>query len=118
MHQPSLAKIIALGARIWHNHGPIANMKKETKANEAQLLELLKKVLPKATHDAQLAGKIYQAVELELGLVRAHPERQPHPELELSRSGLWDCPANGVSGLTRRAGARREGLASDDGDTE
>jgi hypothetical protein len=30
------------------------------------LLDLLKKVLPKATHDPQLAGKIYQAVELEL----------------------------------------------------
>src|SRR6266481_1092669 len=42
-------------------------MKKETnKATEAQLLDLLKQVLPKATHDAQLAGKIYQAVELEL----------------------------------------------------
>src|SRR5260370_27552691 len=42
-------------------------MKQETnKATEAQLLDLLKKVLPKATHDAQLAGKIYQAVELEL----------------------------------------------------
>lgn len=42
-------------------------MKKETtKATETQLLDLLKKVLPKATHDAQLAGKIYQAVELEL----------------------------------------------------
>ncbi len=42
-------------------------MKKETNKNtEAQLLELLKKVLPKATHDAQLAGKIYQAIELEL----------------------------------------------------
>ena len=42
-------------------------MKKETKqSNEAQLLELLKRVLPKATHDAHLAGKIYQAVELEL----------------------------------------------------
>jgi hypothetical protein len=42
-------------------------MKKETnKATEAQLLDLLKKVLPKATHDAQLAGKIYHAVELEL----------------------------------------------------
>src|SRR5579883_1807180 len=36
------------------------------KATEVQLLELLKKVLPKATHDAQLAGKIYEAVELEL----------------------------------------------------
>ena len=42
-------------------------MKNETKkTTEAQLLELLKKVLPKATHDAQLAGKIYQAIELEL----------------------------------------------------
>ena len=33
---------------------------------EAQLLDLLKKVLPKATHDPQLAGKIYQAIEHEL----------------------------------------------------
>jgi hypothetical protein len=42
-------------------------MKSETKkTTEVQLLDLLKKVLPKATHDAQLAGKIYQAVELEL----------------------------------------------------
>lgn len=42
-------------------------MKKSTQKNtEVQLLELLKKVLPKATHDAQLAGKIYEAVELEL----------------------------------------------------
>jgi len=42
-------------------------MKKETnKTTEGQLLDLLKKVLPKATPDAQLAGKIYQAVELEL----------------------------------------------------
>jgi hypothetical protein len=42
-------------------------MKKDTKkTNEAQLLDLLKKVLPKATHDPQLAGKIYEAIELEL----------------------------------------------------
>jgi hypothetical protein len=42
-------------------------MKKETKqSNEHQLLDLLKKVLPKATHDANLAGKIYEAVEHEL----------------------------------------------------
>jgi len=42
-------------------------MKKEqTKGTESQLLNLLKKVLPKATHDPQLASKIYQAVELEL----------------------------------------------------
>ncbi|HYG34345.1 MAG TPA: PASTA domain-containing protein [Clostridia bacterium] len=42
-------------------------MKKETKkTNEIQLLDLLKRVLPKATHDPQLAGKIYEAVEQEL----------------------------------------------------
>jgi len=42
-------------------------MKKETKkSNEVQLLDLLKRVLPKATHDAQLAEKIYQAIESEL----------------------------------------------------
>lgn len=42
-------------------------MKKETnKTTEAQLLDLLKKVLPKATHDPQLAGKIYDAVATEL----------------------------------------------------
>lgn len=42
-------------------------MKKESKkTNEAQLLDLLKRVLPKATHDAQLAEKIYQAIEGEL----------------------------------------------------
>src|SRR5581483_2264435 len=42
-------------------------MKKDAKkSNEAQLLDLLKRVLPKATHDAQLAGKIYEAIELEL----------------------------------------------------
>jgi len=33
---------------------------------EFQLLELLKQVLPKATHDSKLAGKIYEAVEAEL----------------------------------------------------
>jgi hypothetical protein len=42
-------------------------MKKEAKqSNEAQLLDLLKRVLPKATHDAKLAGKIYEAIEVEL----------------------------------------------------
>jgi hypothetical protein len=42
-------------------------MKKEAKkTTEAQLLELLKRVLPKATPDPKLAGKIYQAVEKEL----------------------------------------------------
>jgi hypothetical protein len=42
-------------------------MKKESKKNaELQLLNLLKQILPKATDDAKLAGKIYQAVESEL----------------------------------------------------
>ncbi len=33
---------------------------------EAQLLGLLKKVLPRATHDPKLAGQIYSAIEQEL----------------------------------------------------
>lgn len=42
-------------------------MKNESsQVTEKELLELLKRVLPKATHDPKLAGKIYQAVELEL----------------------------------------------------
>ncbi len=42
-------------------------MKKQaSKATDAQLLDLLKKVLPKATHDPKLAGAIYEAVEKEL----------------------------------------------------
>lgn len=40
---------------------------KSAKANtETQLLELLKRVLPKATDDPSLAGRIYEAVEAEL----------------------------------------------------
>ncbi len=42
-------------------------MKKEPKqATEDQLLDLLKEVLPQATHDPKLAGKIYQAIERQL----------------------------------------------------
>ena len=42
-------------------------MKNQTnKTAQAQLLDLLKKVLPKATNDVRLAGEIYQAIELEL----------------------------------------------------
>jgi hypothetical protein len=40
--------------------------KEAKKTTETQLLDLLKRVLPKATHDAELAGKIYEAIELEL----------------------------------------------------
>ena len=45
-------------------------MKKEStkvsKTTEGQLLDVLKRVLPKATHDAKLAGQIYEAIEKEL----------------------------------------------------
>jgi Na+-translocating ferredoxin:NAD+ oxidoreductase RnfG subunit len=51
--------------------------KEAKKSNEAQLLELLKRVLPKATHDAQLAGKIYQAIELELKAKRENMSSRP-----------------------------------------
>lgn len=39
---------------------------KGKRSDEAQLLALLKKVLPKAAPDPELAGKIYSAVEAEL----------------------------------------------------
>jgi len=42
-------------------------MKREANStSESQLLDLLKAVLPKATHDPKLAGKIYEAVAAEL----------------------------------------------------
>ena len=42
-------------------------MKKEqTKGNETQFLDLLKRALPKATHDPKLAAKIYRVIENEL----------------------------------------------------
>ena len=42
-------------------------MKNATKSTpESRLLDLLKQVLPKAAHDAKLAGTIYQAVESQL----------------------------------------------------
>ena len=44
----------------------ISSTTKSKQNEQAQLLALLKKVLPKATHDAELAGKIYQAIEAEL----------------------------------------------------
>ncbi len=42
------------------------NTTKQTKRPEVELLNLLKKVLPKATDDAALAGKIYEAIASEL----------------------------------------------------
>jgi hypothetical protein len=61
--------LVASYRRMEDNCRPISAMKKEntkSKTTETQLLELLQKVLPKATHDPQLAGQIYQAVEQEL----------------------------------------------------
>lgn len=43
-----------------------SNTPKSKKNEETQLLALLKKVLPKATHDTELAGKIYEAIVAEL----------------------------------------------------
>ena len=64
-------------------------MKNKTKAmNEAQLLELLKKVLPKATDDARLAEKIFSAVKKELkagqrvGSFQKFCEKVELPDLE------------------------------------
>jgi len=58
---------IAVCHNIRHNSAPFLIMNKEAKkSNEAQLLDLLKRVLPKATRDAQLAERIYQAIEGEL----------------------------------------------------
>jgi hypothetical protein len=45
---------------------PKTTTTKPNKSTDAQLLELLKRVLPKATHDPKLAGQIYQAIEQEL----------------------------------------------------
>lgn len=44
------------------------NLNDTKKTNEAQLLDLLQKVLPKATPDPRLAARILQAVEQELAL--------------------------------------------------
>lgn len=42
-----------------------ASQSKAQAAQQIQLLELLKQILPKATTDPQLAGRIYEAVEAE-----------------------------------------------------
>ena len=55
------------------------------KSNEVQLLELLKKILPKATDDPKLAQKIFSAVELEL---KAKPAALP----SRSFANASNCP--------------------------
>jgi hypothetical protein len=61
---------IAFSRESPDNSNPIVIMSKSTSKSKkeigVQLLALLKSVLPKATHDPQLAGKIYQAIEHEL----------------------------------------------------
>ena len=49
--------------RLAQQRADFYQMKKEIKK---ELLDLLKRVLPKVTHDAQLTGKIYDAIKLEL----------------------------------------------------
>ena len=76
-------------------HRPILRMSKKTKEpsqskkkEETQLLALLKKVLPKATTDPELAGKIYEAFVAELRAKNQATsfvkfcDRVPLPDLE------------------------------------
>lgn len=61
---------------------------KKKQDEQARLLALLKKVLPKATPDAELAGKIYEAIEAELrtknrvASFQKFCDRLPLPDLE------------------------------------
>lgn len=65
-----------------------SNSAKSKQDEQARLLALLKKVLPKATHDPELAGKIYAAVESELrtknraASFQKFCDRLPLPDLE------------------------------------
>lgn len=65
-----------------------SNAPKSKKNEETQLLALLKKVLPKATTDADLAGKIYEAFVAELRAKNQATsfskfcDRVPLPDLE------------------------------------
>jgi len=57
----------ALSPFLWQKIEPFNYMKKEpNKSAEIQLLNLLKKILPKTTTDAKLADKIYDAIASEL----------------------------------------------------
>lgn len=77
-------------------------MKKETNKNtEHQLLDLLKRVLPKATHDPQLAGKIYQAVETEL---KAKARAQAFEKF-CSRVELRDLEPKSIEEVQKQLGA-------------
>src|SRR6266446_4708766 len=77
-------------------------MKKENdKAAEAQLLDLLRKVLPKATHDVQLAGKIYHAVELEL---KAKAKAMAFEKF-CTKVELPDLEANSIDGVKTQLAA-------------
>jgi hypothetical protein len=61
--------------------------------NEAQLLSLLKSVLPKAVPDAKLAQKIYSALEKEIG----DSERTAHFEKFCQKVELPDLQAASLS---------------------
>jgi hypothetical protein len=96
-------------------------MKKAKEKNtETELLELLKKVLPKATHDSSLAGKIYEAVESELkSKSRASAflkfcSRVPLPDLEprsIEQAKLHLLKAFGEGDLTVKPHRKEKALA-------
>lgn len=71
---------------------------KQKAMNEAQLLELLKQVLPKATHDAKLAGAIYSAVEQQLKI----KGREKAFEKFCSRCELPDLEAPNIEAVRRQ----------------
>jgi hypothetical protein len=69
------------------------------KANhEAQLLNLLKAVLPKAVPDAKLADKIYSALEKEIGA----KERTAHFEKFCSKVELPDLSQDSIAQVTEQ----------------
>lgn len=73
---------------------------KKTKNSETELLNLLKQVLPKATSDATLAGKIYQAIADEL---KKKTQAAAFTEF-CQKVEVKDMEAQSLSGLQRELG--------------
>ncbi len=81
-------------------------MKKETtKATEVQLLDLLKRVLPKATHDPKLAGQIYHAIEREL---QSHARTKAF-EAFCAKVELPDLEAKSIADVKKQLAASFDG---------
>ena len=85
-------------ALIHDNCGP-KFLKPMAKANhEAQLLNLLKVVLPKAVPDAKLADRIYSALEKEI----AAKERTTHFEKFCAKAELPDLSQDSIAQITEQ----------------